>query len=86
MTFNYLGVNNQRQNVIPMIREYCLINNGLGRKFYIKLYNSVFVLNNHFQNLSNHQNILGEYSVFLLIQIHKSYLRALNCNLLGYLL
>lgn len=54
MTFSYLGVNYQRQNVIPMIREYCLINNGLGGKIYIKLYNSVFVLNNYFPNLANH--------------------------------
>lgn len=33
MTFSYLGVNYQRQNVIPVIREYCLINDDLGRNF-----------------------------------------------------
>lgn len=45
-----------------MIREYCLLNGGLGKKKkYIKLYNNVFVLNNYFQNLANHQNILGTY-------------------------
>ena len=41
MNFHYLGVNYQRQNVISVIRGYCLINDNLGRNFYIKLYNSV---------------------------------------------
>ena len=42
MKFHYLGVNYQRRNcVISVIRGYCLINDNLGRNFYIKLYNSV---------------------------------------------
>lgn len=49
MIFNYFWVNYQRENFIPMIIEYCLINNVLSRIFYIKLYNYVFVLNHCFQ-------------------------------------
>ena len=42
MKFHYLGVNDQRQNcAISVSRGYCLINDNLGRNFYIKLYNSV---------------------------------------------
>lgn len=67
MIFNYFGVNYQRQNFIPMIIEYCLINNVLSTNFYIKLYSYVFVLNHCFQNLANYWNILEEYSIFWVI-------------------
>ena len=37
-----------------------------------------------FPNLNNHWNILREYSVFLLMQIHRFHLRVSNCNLVGH--
>lgn len=37
MTFIYLAVNYQKQNLIPMIIEYCLMKNDLGRIFIYQI-------------------------------------------------